>query len=889
MSVTPPRLAARLLSLTLRNDPAVPAILGDLHEDLTDIARNRGNGAARRWYWREALLLSLGRLRSPRSSPSGGGPANSNLSPGQSTQDVVYALRSLRSNPGFSVFTALVMGLGIAAVTTVFSVMKPLVLAPLPFPESHELVWIARETEPGDTSLSAVTSRSANLVDFRERSRLFAGLTGYNAFFNHAPYTLTGIDEPERLVGADVVHDLLEVLGVDPLHGRGFLPEEGRPGGPAAVILSYDMFQRLFAADGGIVGESLSLNGLPHTVVGVLPAHFDFSSMFSPSVKVDFLLPFMLLAADEGGFQGNTLHLIGRLNPGATVAAAQAELDGILANLEQEDPARWGLSARATPLQAQIAGPFRPALVLLGAAAGAFLLLVCVNVSNLILARSLGRTREVALRKALGASRGRLTRQLLVETMLISLTGAAIGSFLAMQITGVVAGQAGVRIPLLDGVRVDATALLVAVGAAVLAGLLAGLFPAFKLSEGKEAEALRDGSIGMSASRPARRLRETLVIAQVTLACVLLLVTGLLVRSFEAVLSVDLGFEASNTVAWKLNPGLPFDTFAAKSNFYAGLADRVAQIPGIDNVGLVDELPLGINRHWPLRIVGAPPTDDPLMAFPHVVDPGYLPAMRIPLVQGRNLTRADDANGQAVVLINESAARAVFPGESALGRQLHFFGDSDWEIVGIVQDVRHVSPEADAGVQVYFPIAQMQSFHTLDLVVRSPRPVEDVAADVRAALADIDSSMPTRDFWTVQSIVDSSVSARRFTLSVLAAFGAAALLVAGLGIYGVVAHSVAERTPEIGIRRALGASSSHVVWGVMSRTLLLAGVGTLGGIALSLLSARLLASLVYGVGVRDPGTFMIGALLLLAVATMAAAVPATRAARTRGLVALGKG
>lgn len=882
--VRPPAAAVRLLRRALRHDPAAAAILGDIREEFVEVAEGRGAAAARRWYWREALLLSLGRLRS---SGSAGGPRRGRSGPAELLQDCGYALRSLRSNPGFALFTAIVMALGIGAATAVFSVMQPLVLTPLPFAEPQELVWIANASEPGDDSLSAVTSRSANLVDFRRRSETLVGITGYNGFFDHAPYTLTGGDEPERLVGADVATDFLDVLGIEPLHGRGFVAEEGLPGGPRAVILAYDFWQRRFGGDEGVVGGGVSLNDRPHTVVGVLPADFDFSSIFSPSTDVDVLLPFPVVGAGEGGFQGNTLHMIGRLRPGATVEAAQAELEAILAALEQEDPRRWGLGATVSPLQEHIAGPVRPALVLLAAAAGAFLLLVCVNVSNLLLARSVGRTREIVVRKALGASRLRLTRQLVVETLLIALTGAVLGSLLAWQVTRFVSGQVGIRIPLLDGVAVDGAALLFAVSVAVLSGLLAGLVPAFKMAEGREAAVLRDAGSGMSAGRSAYRIRETLVVAQVTLACVLLLVTGLLVRSFEAVLAVDLGFDADGAVAWKLNPSDRFDSFTAESGFYAQIAERVAGIPGVDAVGLIDELPLGINRSWPLRVTGAPEGTEPLMAFPHVVDPGYFAVMRIAVVEGRGFAPDDRQETQPVVVINETAARQLFGGESALGRYLRFFGP-EREVVGVVKDVRHVSPESGAGIQAYFPVTQMQDFHTLDMVVRTGLPVAEIAPPVRAALRDMDPAMPTGEFWTVQSTVDRAVSARRFTLAVLGAFGVAALLVAGLGIYGVVAHSVAERIPEIGIRRALGAPASGVVVSVMSRTLALAGAGTIAGVSLALAGARLLASLVYGVGVRDPGTFAVGVLVLLGVAAAAAAMPAARAARTSGLVALGR-
>ena len=898
MSAAPPPRAVRLLGRAVEDDPAGPAILGDLQEDFARVLRARGPAAARRWYWREAIVLSLGRWLGGTGSPPlssgrrlGGAGSTSSVRPPMTRgllQDAAYAVRTHRRDPAFALFTAAVIGLGVGAAASVFSVLKPLVIAPLPFAEPHELVWIANDAEPGDNSLDAVTSRSANLHDFRARARTFEGLTGYNAFFDHAGYTLAGAGEPERLVGVDVAHDFLEVLGVRPLHGRSFAAEEGRPGGPRAVILSHGYWRRRFAADPAVVGRTLTLNDEPHAVVGVLPPTFDFSSVFTPGIRVDILLPFPVIADGDPGFQGNRLFLIGRLRPGVAPAAAQAELDAILAALAEENPRRWGLGAEVAPLQAQLAAPFRPALLVLAAAAGTLLLIVCVNVSNLILARSPGRARELAVRKALGASRGRLVRQLMLESLAISLGGAVLGSGLAVLTTRLVARSAGVRIPLLDGVKVDGPVLVFAAAVAILTGLLVGLVPALQVSEGGEASALRDGSRTHTQSRGARRLREALVTLQVTLVCVLLVAGGLLARSYRAVAGVDLGFDARDVVAWQLDPGLRFESPRQRSDFFGTLTARIASVAGVDAVGLIDELPLGQSRTWPFRVVGA--ADDGEEAtdrvFPHVIDPGYLPAMRIAVLEGRGFERYDTEETAPVVLLNESGARHFFGSESALGRHVRTFGEREWEVVGVVRDVRHLSPEMDPGVQVYFPIAQMPDYPVPEMVVRSRLPLPQVIAAVRAALGQVDPAMPTDEVWTLASTVDTAVSARRFTLLVLGAFGVAALLLAALGIYGVLAHAVAERTLEIGIRMALGASAGGVVGGVLGRTLQLAGLGVAAGVVLSLLGTRFLGSLLYGVSATDPPTFVAMAVVLLAVAAAAGAVPAARAAHTRALVAL---
>jgi predicted permease len=450
-----------------------------------------------------------------------------------------------------------------------------------------------------------------------------------------------------------------------------------------------------------------------------------------------------------------------------------------------------------------------------------------------------------------------------------------------------VAGTVGIRVPLLSQVRLDSSALLVGAGVALLTGLLVSLVPALRVAEGEEAAVLRESGRGSSASRGARRLREGLVVAQVTLACVLLVVGGLLVRSFRAVMDVDLGFDPVDAVAWQLNPSREFESEGEKSAYFEAIAQRVAQIPGVEEVGLIDALPLGRTRNWGLRVPGVQQEGDPSIGyFPHLVDAGYLPAMGIPLLEGRNLSRDDREEAPMVMLINESGAERLFPGENAVGRRLELGWPGEGEIVGVVRDVRHVSPEMGSGIQLYLPLTQVSDFRTQDMVVRSPLPPRQVTTAVAAVLKEIDPNMPARETWTVQSTVDRAVSARRFTLGILGAYGMAALLLAGLGIYGVLAQSVAERTPEIGIRIALGASAGKVAWSVMGRTLFLATLGIGAGAVLSVWCVRLVASFLFGVQATDPLTFVGMALVLLTVAAVAGLLPATRAARTRGTRAL---
>jgi predicted permease len=882
MMLRPPRLAARLLARALRDDPAAPAILGDLHEDFVARATRRGAASARRWYRRETALLVLDRLGRALLAPfTGSTPMHDLLRREGFVHDTGAALRTVRRAPGLVLLLALVVGLGVGATTAVFSVLTPLMLAPLPFEDPGALVWIANDGERA--SLSSVTSRSSNLRDFRASSRSFEGITGYNAFFNQSTYTLVGDGPPEQLMGVGVAHDFLDVLGVEPIHGRGFSVEEGRWGGPPAVILAHGYWRRRFAADPAIVGSSITLDGVPRSVVGVLPPSFDFSSVFTPGIHVDVLLPFPVSA--ETDRWGNTMSFIGRLRPAVTDEAAQHELDAIVASLQEADPERWGLAARVSPLQEYIAGPFRSALLLLATAAGAVMLIVCVNVANVLLARSPARGREVAVRKALGATRGRIVRQLLLESLMVSLAGGLVGVALAVLATRFVAGTTGIDIPMLDRVAVNGPALAFALAVAVLVGLVAGLAPALQVAEGREAATLGASTRGASASRAGRRLRETLVVAELALACVLLVCGGLLLRSFQAVLDVELGFEPEQAVAWQLNPSRDFDSMAEEASFYAELTAAVRAIPGVEAVGMSDALPLGKNRTWGFSVVGEEGhvADEGVTFFPHMIDPGYLHAMRIPLVAGRDL-HPDDAGGSAdVLLINESGANAVFPDGDAVGRQVMTWGQRTWEVVGVVADVRHLSPERGSGIEVYFPMAQMWDYQTMELVVRSRLPATTLAPSVGAVLAEIDPAMPTHAFWTLASTLERSVSPRRFTLQVLGAFGAVALVLAGLGIYGVLSQSVSERTRELGIRMALGASAGEIRRSVVGRTLLLSGAGVGIGLLILVPGTRLLASLLFGVPAADPVTLLTIAGVLVGVAALSGLLPALRASRADGL------
>ena len=795
--------------------------------------------------------------------------------------DIRYALRRIRKEPGFAAFAVLIMALGVAAVTSVFSVMSPLMLRPLPFAQQERLVWIANGASGG---MSAVTSRSSNLRDYRIHSQSFEALTGFFAFFDYGSFNLVGDGPPERLIGVGVAQNFLPVLGIRLALGRNFTDEESVWNGRRAAILTHGFWTRRFGADPKIVGRAITLNNQPTEIVGVLPESFDFASTFAPASRVDFLEPFPI--SDETDRWGNTLSMIGRLKPGATVQSGQADLDRVNAQLRQADPNRWGLNATVSGLRDHIAGGFRAPLVVLAVAAGLVLAVACGNLSNLLLVRAQQRAKEMSVRSALGATRRRLVVQLLTESLILAGCGGLLGVLLAASITSWVAGTTAVSIPMLRTVSVDASALGFTLVATVLTGLVVGIAPALQLSQGREWSALSEASRGSSEGRRSGTVREVLVVGEVALAFVLLVGGGLLLRSFVGLLDVDLGFRPEGTVMWQLDAGRNFANAEAQLAYYENLVGRVRTVPGVDAVGLSDTPPLGRNRGWQIRAKGVVYERGQTPGFfPRLVDSEYLRAMRVPLLAGRQFTRDDRANTTKVVILNHTAASRLFPGRDPIG-QIALIGQDEWQVVGVVADVRHQALEQESGLEAYLPYTQVSDYGTLAMVVRSRIPAASLAPGVKAALTSTDATLPVGDYQTLDSVVDRAVSPRRFILLILGAFAGTALLLAALGIYAVLSYSVSQRFREIGIRMALGESSASVRRRVVVRTLLLAGAGVVIGAVVSLGASRLLQSLLYGIGPTDALSFAGTAVLLVIVSGVAGFLPARRASKTDPMVAL---
>jgi putative ABC transport system permease protein len=798
-------------------------------------------------------------------------------------QDLGYTLRSLKRDRGFAIVAVLILGVGIGANTAVFSVVNTILLRPLPFQNPQQLVWIAPPATK--CGFSCETYSADAFEDFQAKNNSFQDVTGYFAFSSEDNFRLSGRGEPVPATGIYVTRSFFQVLGVEPSLGRLFAPEDARKGSPPVVLLSNAYWKRQFDSDPAIVGEAIDLNGQPVTVLGVLPPSFDFGAVFSPGEKVDLFTPFIL---DDWRENGNDLTMIGRLKPGVSLAQAQADVNPIMPELywsRKRPDSKGNYKAALVPLKTYVTGRLRGPLLMLWCAVGAILLIVCVNLSNLLLARAATRGKEFALRSALGAGRLRLLRQLLTESLVLSGAGAVLGLGLAAAITFFLAHQESVALPLLADVRVDATALAWTVLVAVVVAVLFGMVPGLKVSAGNLNDSLKDTGPGMSEGRKHERVRAALVISEVALACVLLVGAGLLLRSFLRVLDVDLGFQPAHSAAIKVEYDGGAD-LVKQNAYFRQVLDRVETIPGVETAGMVDFLPLGRNRAWgDVRVKGKEyrpgEAPNPLV---YVVTPGFFRAMGIRLLAGRDFSWEDDRNSRRVIIINEATARALWPDGNAAGRTAVASG-RDVTVIGVVSDVRETSVEGSAGWQVYYPTTQEYPAGAT-LVVRSTLPPQALATAVLRTLRELNPNQPAAAFEPIQQIVDHAVSPRRFFMLLVTSFGLFGLILAWLGIYGVISYSVTRRTQEIGIRMALGASPSNVQLTVFRATLRLALIGIGLGVLVSLAVARLIVSLLFATRPTDPLTFIGMAALLCAVALVAGFIPAYRASRIDPMVAL---
>lgn len=794
-------------------------------------------------------------------------------------QDLRHSFRGMRRDAGFATFAILIAGLGIGAGSTVYSVVDALLLRPLPFRDPARLIWVGN----GDQGTAIQTEHYS---DLRELNRLFADLAGWCAYYFPGNYELTGEGEPERLTSVPVTQNLFSLLGVRPTLGRSFTPDEsqGRYSAPPAAILSHGFWRRRFAADPTVVGRKLVLNGHPVTVVGVLPSSFDFASVFTPGVPADIFIPWPL--NDKAKPSGNTMKVIGRLKPGASVGGAQAELLALAKQLERRHPERNPIDPKLMPLRERVSGRVASALFVLACAVAVVMLIVCANLSNLQLARSAARQKEMTLRVALGAGRSRLFRQMLTESVTLSCCGAALGLVVAIVGTHQLSHLNAFNVPLLESVQVDGGALAFTLLAALAVGVLFGLLPALQATAFSPGAGLREATRGSTSGRRHAWVRDGLVVSEIAFACILLVGAGLLIRSFVRVLDVNLGFQPERAAALRIDPSFRISGFAQQNSFIDDMLHRARSVPGIVAAGITDVLPLAGDRAWAVSATGHvyDKNHPPPEPFIRVVTDGYFKAAGIRLLSGRTFTEGDRASSERVVVVNQTLARTLWPDQNPLGQIITT--DGGRRVVGVVADIRHEALEKEGGSEMYLPMRQTADYGAMELVVRTALPAESLASGIRLALRPVDPNLPVRKFQTLQDLVNTAVSPRRFLVLLLAGFAAFALVLASLGIYAVISFSVGQRVQEIGIRMALGASPGNLQIRILLRTLLLALTGLAMGMAASRALTNALRSLLFGVTAGDPVTFVEVGVLLLAVAAIAGYIPAWKASRIDPMAAL---
>ena len=803
-------------------------------------------------------------------------------------QDARYALRMLRKNPGFTAVAVLTLALGIGANTAIFSVVYAVLLKPLPYANPDQLVSaFAADTQEG---VPEDGTSYPNFEEWRAQNHVFSEL----ATIDFHQLTLTGRGEPSEVNTCVVTPEHFAVLDVKPLQGRVFFPEDGKRGAPPVVIVSENLWRGTLGADPKILGSSIILDKRPFTVVGIMPASF--RSPFINS-KPEVWIPLVqdpLFGSWMARRGGHWLAVFARLKPGVSIAQAQAEMDAISARLASEYPAEnKGWTVRLVPMQKEIVGDVRTALLVLLGAVGLVLLIACANIANLLLTRATSRSKEIAVRIALGAGRARIIRQMLSETAVLGLLGGIIGIALAYAGVQALSSLMPEGLPRLNAIRVDNFVLVFALALSAASSVAFGLVPAMFSANSNIQANLREGGGGSGESGNRRRARSFLAASEIALAMVLLVGAGLLLRSFSKLTAVSPGFNADHLVKAEISlPQYQYSTPQQWIAFSDELLARVQAQPGMKDTAVAIPLPIVNGKiNLAFDIVGTPPASEgeSRLADYASVSPEYLRVMGIPLLAGRFFSQQDIFSASRVSVISKTFAQRYFPNQDPIGKRLNFGfppnGDVDREIVGIVGDVRDVSLGEAPGPMMYVPYAQAP-FWGANLVVKSTLSTDAVAAAIRQEVQKIDKDLPITEVGKMPDFIDASVSQQRFRTFLLGLFAAMALVLAATGIFGVIAYSVACRTNEIGIRVALGASRSAILRMILRETLLLTLAGLLVGVPCALAASHLIGHLLFGVSANDPLTLATVAFILAAVATLAGYIPARRAMQVDPMLAL---
>ncbi len=802
-------------------------------------------------------------------------------------QDVKFALRLLAKNPGFTAIAVIVLALGIGANTAIFSVVDAVVLRPLPIHQPGRVVAVHDQfTQLG---LPSIGVSAPDFADISRMKDIFAN----TAAISDQNFDLTGAGQPEHLVGFRVSSGYFPLVGVKPILGRWFLPSEDKPGASHVVVITENLWEGAFGSDPKLIGKSITLDGENYTVVGVMPSSFQL-----PNTAPDLWTPLALTPAQLDPVKERDhqwLSMAARLRPGVTMTQAQTAMNSMARRLMREYPnyypAHVGYGIKVIQLLPDLIGSTGKFLFILLAAVGFVLLIACANVANLMLARASARSREMAVRAALGASRLRIVRQLLTESILLALAGGALGVWLAVWGVDLIKRIGPANVPRLDQVDINGWVLLFTAAIALATGILFGLAPALQGSKTSLHESLKEGGRSSSDGAARQRVRGLLVVGEVALTLVLLVGGVLMIKSFVHLLDVNPGFDPHNILTMQIT--LSDKQYAKPSEitgFYDALIERVSHLPGVKTAGAVDVLPFNnFGNSGSFFIEGEPAGTGVILPHADVrrVMPGFFRTMRIPLRRGRSLTEADTASAPHIVLIDDVLAKQYWPKHDPIGHRVAMVSPTpEWyTVVGIVGNVRNRGFSAPRKGVLYFPLAQMPKFH-MSLVIRAASDPMSLAGAVRQAVRSIDKQQPVYDVKTMEQYISESVSNQRMAVFLLAVFAALALILASVGIYGVISFSVSQRTHEIGIRMALGAQQGDILRLVVGQGAILALAGVGVGIVAALGLTRLMAGLLFGVRPNDAGTFVGVALVLIAVALLATYIPARRAARVDPLVAL---
>ena len=806
-------------------------------------------------------------------------------------QNIRFAVRLLIKNRGFTVVAVLTLAIGIGANTAIFSLVNAVLLRPLSYKSPDRLVWIWSSRTDRDKS----TFSLPDFMDYKDQNRTLEQISAFATWSAN----LENAGEPERVFGVRSSANVFQLLGVDAEIGRTLLKEDDSPGNPRVVVLSHGFWIRRFGGSAGILGKQLTFNDENYTVAGVLPPDFAF-----PGMEADIVVP---LVPDADPLRNERasisfLRIIGRLKESATQQQAEADLSAIASQLQKLYPVANASKkgAKVVPLHEELVGNFRLALIILSAAVGLVLLIACSNLANLVLARASTRYREMAIRLAIGATRGRLIQQLLTENILLALLGGALGLALTQPAMKSIIALSPASLPRAGEINMDATALLFTLLISLLSGVLFGLMPTLNISKESFTEELKGSGKGASDGSRRNKVRNLLILAEVSLSLLLLIGAGLLVKSFLRLQEVSPGFDRKNLLVIRLSPPkTQYSNPEMVTAFYEQLSTRIENVPGVQSVSATSTLPLsGANIRINFTISGRPPlslSEQPITQY-RMTGPDYFRTMKIPIRFGRDFTNRDTPRSQPVAIINDSFARRYWPAKGSIGAHIKIDdnnqGPREVEIIGVVGDVKHSGLHEDAAPEIYAPISQIPEenvsllINNMSWVVRTSAEPLTMAGAVQREIQSVNANIPTSNTKSMEQLLSSSLAPSRFNLFLIGIFAIVALILASMGIYAVISYSVAQRTQELGLRMALGAQQRDVVRLVVGDGLKIVLIGVAIGLAGAFILTRVLSNLVFGISVTDPPTFVSMSLLFIVISLLASYLPARRAAKVDPIIAL---